>query len=676
MTGQVRRRSHDSLRKAAVGLTAAAVTVLVTLGTSPLARATEAPEVNASSSDAGAAGATDDLTSADATAADGTAVDSADPTGPASDEPGGRTDPGSASTPDPAQEARPPAPAHTSTPEPSHTAKPTHTPKPTHTAKPTHTPKPTHTAKPTHTPKPTHSPTSTPPPPQPATLEVAKEWVVNGAAAVPDGEQLDGLEAALLLDGETAPWGTAQEGYARGDTVTISETTRVVGLELCEITGTSIRGGTLHGSTPLADGVDVTLAKGANVLTVTNEVECTSRLQLVKAVNDDSDVNGWTLSARGGDNAMAFPGGTSGVEAEVTPEERYLLAEGGGDPRYVPFVHEDAAEGTTASWTCQRLDAEGNTIPGYSDGRDGLVTVHTGHRVQCAALNQAATLRLVKTVDNGGGGIQQPDHWTLHTEPVDAVDGIDTVSTPGSAAGFAVTVRPETDYYIWETAPPTLGYDLIGPTCSSANGPVAVRPAANGRFIVSVPVDTVVSCTFLNDDGPAVWRTAKTSNPPSGTEVARGDVITYTVTASYVSGVEARNIVVTDDLSGLLPHATIVSGPSVTAGEVVLDGSTLRWTLPTLTSTETLTFSVRVTAAGSVSIVNAIVPSTEGPCDPCRTVHTTRVAAPVAADPADPRPARLATTGASSQPLVALGLGVLTLGATLLEVRRRRVHRS
>ncbi|WP_147525027.1 DUF7927 domain-containing protein [Cellulomonas timonensis] len=493
---------------------------------------------------------------------------------------------------------------------------------------------------------------------------------MNGAAAVPDGEQPDGLEATLLLDGDSTPWGEAQTGYTQGDTVSVSETTQVGDVDLCEIVGATIRGTTIEGTVDLEGPFDLTLAKGANELTVTNEVECTSRLRLFMTTNDGFSVAGWTLGAEGGGSTIGFADGLSGVEGQVSPNALYELTQSPGDPRYVSFINSGAVAGTTASWVCEQVDAQGDSIPGFTDGIDGDVTVPLGYRVECTALNQAATLRLIKNVDNSGGGIQQPDHWTLHTEPVDDVEGIAIVSQPGSTAGFAVTVRPDTEYYIWETAPPTLGYTLVGPTCTDGTTSVPVRAAGDGRYIVTLAVNTVVSCTFLNDDGPAVWKSAKTSNPPTGTTVARGDLITYTVTASYVSGVEARDVVVVDDLAGLLAHAEIVSGPTATAGSVVREGSTFRWTLPVLASTESITFTARVTATSAVTVVNSITPSAGGTCDPCRTAHPTRVVA-------DPAVATtpLAATGGQVLPAAAFGLGALTLGAILLDQRRRRLNR-
>ena len=100
----------------------------------------------------------------------------------------------------------------------------------------------------------------------------------------------------------------------------------------------------------------------------------------------------------------AGPTGATGASgATVTPDARYVLAESGGDLRYVQRVAEDAVAipGSTVSWFCSQIDDAGNVIPGFSDGLNGGVQVPFGYRVRCNAVNETAQLRLVKVVEGG-----------------------------------------------------------------------------------------------------------------------------------------------------------------------------------------------------------------------------------------------------------------------------------
>jgi len=131
---------------------------------------------------------------------------------------------------------------------------------------------------------------------------------------------------------------------------------------------------------------------------------------------------------------------------------------------------------------------------------------------------------------------------------------------------------------------------------------------------------------------------AKVADPPSGSVVSPGDTITYTVTA-VASGNVVNGLVVTDDLSSVLNHATFVSGSaklSVAGGaasSVADPGSdhllvTSAFNLPAGASA-VLTYQVRVDSdAWLVTLRNSVTGMAGGSqppqsCDPCSTTHTT-----------------------------------------------------
>ena len=103
----------------------------------------------------------------------------------------------------------------------------------------------------------------------------------------------------------------------------------------------------------------------------------------------------------------------------MTPGARYTLAESAGDPRYIQRAGANAVPipGSTVSWQCQEIDANGNVIPGFADGLNGGVIVFIGLSVRCTAVNDTARLILIKNVTNDNGGTAVPADFTLVATP-------------------------------------------------------------------------------------------------------------------------------------------------------------------------------------------------------------------------------------------------------------------
>ncbi|MCB0921292.1 MAG: VWA domain-containing protein [Actinobacteria bacterium] len=326
----------------------------------------------------------------------------------------------------------------------------------------------------------------------PAEVVVDKEWVINGAAAVPDGQQPDGLSAALTVAGNGQPWGVPATGFETGDKVVLNETV-TNDLPLCEIVSQKIRKGDGQQSTLSPDGFEATLDAGSNAYTMTNAVDCDSRLTLTKAVEGgNADPLGWILNASNGLNGFD---GSSGVSSFVEPGVTYALSESSGDPRYVQFADPNAVPipNSTISWDCE---AAGNA--GFADGLNGGVTVPLGFDVTCEATNETATLTLLKEVVNNQGGTKVPADWTLTATPQGNVPaGLDPVSVTGADTATqsnTFNVRPGQAYGLTESA--VDGYTMDSLECS-VNGEDAV-PATS---ITLEPLDTAV-CTFTNNDQP------------------------------------------------------------------------------------------------------------------------------------------------------------------------------
>ncbi|MBO0899434.1 hypothetical protein J1G43_05595 [Cellulomonas sp. zg-ZUI22] len=357
----------------------------------------------------------------------------------------------------------------------------------------------------------------------PATVTVDKEWVIDGAAPVPNGNQPPGFTSELTLtgpgaDGATSQaWGVTRPGYVAGESVTVDEQVVLqapdIDPDLCVVSTpqvVEIDGAAVDPTPVPTGGYGLTLIEGANTLTLRNTVDCESRLTLAKYVEEGTaDPTLWDLAALPAPDAPAGqlpgPAGTSGsagaTDVPITPGVAYQLAESGGPATYLQVdQRSDLQEfpASTGSWSCIRVDTEGNQISGFADGLNGGVTAPIAARVLCTATNQTAQLTLVKEVVNQAGGTAVPSDFTLRATPgtTPEVEGLTEIETPGAAEADAQTfeIRPGHPYTVSETGP--AGYEQTDLECL-VNG-----TAVNGTEITAGRGESVV-CTFTNADDPA-----------------------------------------------------------------------------------------------------------------------------------------------------------------------------
>ncbi|WP_206154352.1 VWA domain-containing protein [Cellulosimicrobium aquatile] len=208
---------------------------------------------------------------------------------------------------------------------------------------------------------------------------VDKTWVVRGEAFA-EGEQPEGLEAALTLTGpdgagpSAQPWGAERGGYAGAQEVVVDETTTLPAG--CVLTGarvTSVDGEAVDEALPFT----TTAGSPTREVEVTNEVVCPPMLTLVKeVVNDDGGTAApadWTLTASGsaetGDLVVTGASGSDDVTAVPVEEGTYALAEDG------------PAGYTTLGWEC--VDGEGAALA----VEDEVVVVGPDDAVTCTVTN-------------------------------------------------------------------------------------------------------------------------------------------------------------------------------------------------------------------------------------------------------------------------------------------------
>jgi uncharacterized repeat protein (TIGR01451 family)/fimbrial isopeptide formation D2 family protein/LPXTG-motif cell wall-anchored protein len=239
----------------------------------------------------------------------------------------------------------------------------------------------------------------------------------------------------------------------------------------------------------------------------------------------------------------------------------------------------------------------------------------------------------------------------------------------------------------------TVNTDAVGVTLRNVATGSGATPPEN------CVVGTDPQCTTTHVT--PTWTVAKTSDPASGSTVQPGSTVTYTLTATNQSAdATAGGIVVTDDVSSVLGHASFGSFTSTTQGAPTLSGTTIVWNVGDLAPSATATLSYTVTinpAAFGVTIRNVITASgitppqdcptgTTAATASCSTTHVTPpqvvVEPPTAPPTAPPAPGstvppdKLPETGSNSNGLLLIGALVVLAGVALLLIRRPRRRRS
>ncbi|MGF3052688.1 DUF5979 domain-containing protein [Microbacterium sp. YY-03] len=196
------------------------------------------------------------------------------------------------------------------------------------------------------------------------------------------------------------------------------------------------------------------------------------------------------------------------------------------------------------------------------------------------------------------------------------------ISIPvGSECEVTETTLPAVNdpSYTWSTAMSISG------TTGTADGATMVfeMPATT-----DVPILVTATNTLTREMGS--YTVMKESDPASGSTVEPGDVITYTVTVTPGAAGFVDDVVVTDNLTAVLPHATLDEA-SITAsrGTTSVTSDSLVWTIGRVNVGEPLTLVYQVTVNDDqwgVELRNSVTTTGENPptdCEQCSTVHYT-----------------------------------------------------
>ena len=301
---------------------------------------------------------------------------------------------------------------------------------------------------------------------------------------------------------------------------------------------------------------------------------------------------------------------------------------------------------TPGTWACQ-----GGVV------NQTTVTVPVHGNVICQITNRVIDprLTLVKVVDNGTTpATAVPTDWTLSAAgptPISGATGSATVTNALVAVGT---------YTLSESGPP--GYTAGAWSCVGATASGSQVTLAEGQ---------AATCTIVNTAVPGVWELTKLADPPSGTTVPTGSVITYTLIAAHESGSPVSGASAADDLSQVLPFATV---NTPLPAELTMSGTTITWAIPLIPIGGSVQVSFSVTVkpdAGGATVFNLAAPTSPGGhCTPCEATHSVQIGP----TPPTTEPPPLPPAGTDIAAPVRWGAVFLLAGCVLLilSIRRRR----
>ncbi|MGV1010645.1 MAG: LPXTG cell wall anchor domain-containing protein, partial [Dermatophilaceae bacterium] len=488
---------------------------------------------------------------------------------------------------------------------------------------------------------------------------VATDWTLTATGQPPTTTTITGVTGNPAVTGATVPAGNyalsesgGPPGYTAGSW--------------------SCPDATLTGST-------VTVPSGGAVTCTIHNDDQPAALTLVKQVRNDNGGTAvptdWTLAADGPTSGIQGPTGTPEVTNVVVDAGDYDLSESGGPDGY-----------TAGDWNCTSGTLDGATV-----------TVPNGAEIICTIINddEPGTFAVTKGSNPASGSTVEPGDVITYTVTATKTGGVDpsvvvvddlsevfdnATLVPGSITATAGTADVSGDQLTWIISAlseeETVSYQVRvndgaygvrltnvvtsegSETCAPPGGLAArlVRPLA---LALQEP-EADCSTTHVTP----LWTLDKSSNPASGSTVDPGSTIAYTLTVTNVSEGVVSNAIVTDDLSQVLAHGSLVSVPS----GATLQGTTLTWAVPTLEpgQSTTLTYSVRLNAdAVDVTVGNVATPGAGGECDPgCSTTHQTPP------NGTTPQP-ELPNTGTTVGWLLRVGFVLILIGGGAVLLARR-----
>ncbi len=297
-------------------------------------------------------------------------------------------------------------------------------------------------------------------------------------------------------------------------------------------------------------------------ITYSGTYECVYTGDAATADDDETVTGDWTVSGAGV-ATLSQPAVLIGSQCRVVTEKTPA---------------QPVAVDSAFVWANRDLGQPVEVLPASPDGTAGAITTVTNefdrlvgdiglvkrvvgvNSADLGSPNFAVEVRCV-----AGNGQQDIN------EAVTLADGQGWASTTdlglGSTCEFSETVPAAVPGYTW--LEPYWTVSNLDSSALTANG---YQAAVKLPLQSKAPVVSVWNVAVQNG-----YTLAKTADPPSGSKVAPGDVLTYTVTVTPSDG-GARNVVVSDDLSGVLANAELVPGSiNASAGTASISDNKLTW---------------------------------------------------------------------------------------------------
>ncbi|MFO6452101.1 MULTISPECIES: M1 family aminopeptidase [unclassified Aeromicrobium] len=202
---------------------------------------------------------------------------------------------------------------------------------------------------------------------------------------------------------------------------------------------------------------------------------------------------------------------------------------------------------------------------------------------------------------------------TVTVDVADLVDDARLGTLPAELANLGGTLR----WTIPATAAGTSATVSFPATVkeSASGGTVGITTSSSalGSFCVTCSVSTAVA------DQDDAWTLGLSADPLPG-DVDTGDEITYSLAAKNTAVHPLRDATAEIDLSDVLDDASVVS----LGDGLELDGTTLRWSVPRVSSGQTARadFTVRVEAESDASLRISAAPGTAGGTGEPTLTHT------------------------------------------------------
>ncbi|WP_345803471.1 SpaA isopeptide-forming pilin-related protein [Microbacterium sp. AZCO] len=323
-------------------------------------------------------------------------------------------------------------------------------------------------------------------------------------------------------------------------------------------------GGVVAGGAGRSFSLTVASGEGDILCTFTN-ANTQGKITLEKTVVNDNGGKAldtaWTLNAAGIVTASGKEGDAA-VTGAFVPAGVYSLTETNGP----------------AGYTQTGLDCTGGTFTPAAGGQPAKVAVDAASTVVCTFTNNdvAPTLKLVKNVDNTGGGVSGATAWTLTAAGPTAWNGT-TAGSAAQASTSAQSVNANAAYALSESGP--AGYTAGTWSCDT-------QGVLQGST-VTLPLAANVSCQITNTAIPATGTIDKTVTSISQNASGVWEIV-YAITVTNTSVASTLTYDLADTLkfgagaqgmdaswSGPAPASTPTSFNTSTWSAQIASGATL-----------------------------------------------------------------------------------------------------